>query len=114
MTAPRESLVIPWTTPWRCFIYWDGPGRQRLLAVTCTFGNGTTEQVYRASRDLLSEAGWERLPVICGSSQGEEPVSDAARFIVEETRKKPGELSFVGIGSLTESVWGQPPGPGDL
>lgn len=101
VTALRGSLVIPWMTPWRCFIYWDGPRRQRSLAVTCTFGNGTTEQVYRASRDLLSEAGWERLPVICGSSQGEEPVSDAARFIVEETRKKPGELSFVGIGSLT-------------
>ena len=77
------------------------PQEAEVLAVTCTFGNGTTEQVYRASRDLLSEAGWERLPVICGSSQGEEPVSDAARFIVEETRKKPGELSFVGIGSLT-------------
>lgn len=63
------------------------PREAEVLAVTCTFGNGTTEQVYRASRDLLSEAGWERLPVICGASQGEDPVSDAARFIVEETRK---------------------------
>ena len=50
------------------------PQEAEVLAVTCTFGNGTTEQVYRASRDLLSEAGWERLPVICGASQGEEPV----------------------------------------
>ena len=63
------------------------PREAEVLAVTCTFGNGTTEQVYRASRDLLSEAGWERLPVICGASQGEDPVSDADRFIVEETRK---------------------------
>ena len=77
------------------------PQEAEVLAVTCTFGNGTTEQVYRASRALLSEAGWEQLPVIFGASQGEDPVSDAARFIVEETRKRPGELSFVGIGSLT-------------
>lgn len=90
------------------------PREAEVLAVTCTFGNGTTEQVYRASRDLLSEAGWERLPVICGASQGEDPVSDAARFIVEETRKKAGRDFLCGHWLSDESVWGQPPGPGDL
>ena len=29
------------------------PREAEVLAVTCTFGNGTTEQVYRASRDCL-------------------------------------------------------------
>ena len=82
------------------------PREAEVLAVTCTFGNGTTEQVYRASRDLLSEAGWERLPVICGASQG--PVYCGG------DQKKAGRDFLCGHWLSDEPVWGQPPGPGDL
>ena len=88
------------------------PREAEVLAVTCTFGNGTTEQVYRASRDLLSEAGTpsgdlrglpgrgscERCsPVYCGGDQ-----------------KKAGRDFLCGHWLSDEPVWGQPPGPGDL
>ena len=87
-----STAGIPWLSPVDArpgaWFYLLGTAQEARGPGVLYLWNGTIqEQVYRASRDLLSEAGWERLPVICGSSQGEEPVSDAARFIVEETRK---------------------------
>lgn len=77
------------------------PEEAEVLGITCTFGNGTADQVYSATSALLSETGWDRIPLYRGAGAGEDPKSPAARFIKETVNARPGEISFVGIGSLT-------------
>lgn len=77
------------------------PGDAQILGITCTFGNGTADQVFEATSRLISEIGRTDIPVLPGAGRGEEPKSAAARFIAETVHAHPGEISFVGIGSQT-------------
>ena len=83
------------------FLYLLGnPDRAEILGFTCTFGNDTVEKVYESSRALLSEVKCD-LPLLRGAETGEEPVSEAARFIAETANRYPQEVNFLGIGSAT-------------
>ena len=78
------------------------PQEAEVLAVTCTFGNGTTGGwLGTPSGDLWVFPGrgaCERCgTVYCGGDQ-----------------KKAGRAFFCGHWLSDEPVWGQPPGPGDL
>ncbi len=88
------------------------PEEAEVLGITCTFGNGTANQVYSATSALLSETGWDKIPLYPGAEDGEDPKSPAARFIRETVNARPGEISFVGIGSLTNlyGAWLLDPG----
>lgn len=77
------------------------PDEAEILGVTCTFGNGTAKQVFRSTAELLREIGQEGIPLLPGADSGEDPRSDAARFIVETINSRPGEISLAAIGSLT-------------
>ena len=85
------------------FLYLLGNrGRAQVLAFCCTFGNGTAQQVYESSRQLLEETGLSgEIPLYPGAGQGENPCGESARKIVELANRYPGEVSFLGIGSLT-------------
>lgn len=72
-----------------------------LLGFTCTFANGTVEQVYQASRTLLDEVNLPDLPLLRGAEQNEDPRSEAAQFIVDMADRYPGEVSVLAIGSMT-------------
>ncbi len=76
--------------------------RAKVLAFCCTFGNGTADQVYESSQELLKEIGlFGEIPLYCGAGQGEDPRSQSAEKIVELANRYPGEVSFLGLGSLT-------------
>ena len=77
------------------------PEQARVLGITCTFGNGTTEQVFSSTATLLKEIGREDIPLLQGAGRDEDPISDAARFIADAVHARPGEISLVAIGSLT-------------
>ena len=77
------------------------PKEADILGITCTFGNGTVEEVYRATSALLRETGKTSIPLLQGAESGEDPRTDAARFIVDAVNARPGEISLVAIGSLT-------------
>ena len=77
------------------------PEDATVLGVTCTFANGTAEEVYRSTTVLLQEIGRTDIPLLPGADAGEDPRSDAARFIVDTVNARPGEISIVAIGSLT-------------
>lgn len=71
-----------------------------LLGIACNYGNGTSEEAYISSTTLLAETGFDTIPVIRGSEKGAGGVSDSSRFIVKMADKYPGELVYLGIGSL--------------
>lgn len=77
------------------------PEEAELLGITCTFANGTTPEVYGSTTRLLQEIGRTDIPLLGGADRGEDPRSAAARFIVDTVNARPGEISLVGLGSLT-------------
>ena len=77
------------------------PERCTVLGITCTFGNGTASAVCGATRTFLQEIGREDIPLLPGAEAGEDPRSEAARFIAYMVNAHPGEISLVAIGSLT-------------
>ena len=79
-------------------------GRQEeaeILGITCTFANGTAGEVYRSTSALLEEIGRTDIPLLRGAESGEDPRSEAARFIVDTVNARPGAVTLVAIGSLT-------------
>ena len=79
-------------------------GRQEeaeILGITCTFANGTAGEVYRSTSALLEEIGRTDIPLLRGAESGEDPRSEAARFIVDAVNARPGTVTLVAIGSLT-------------
>ena len=77
------------------------PREAEILGITCTFGNGTAKEVYRSTALLLEEIGRTDIPLLPGADLEEDPRSDAARFIVSTVNDRPGEVTLVAIGSLT-------------
>lgn len=77
------------------------PGEAEVIGITCTFGNGTAREVYASTTQLLKEINRENIPLFRGADSGEDPITDAARFIVDRVNAQPGEISIVAIGSLT-------------
>lgn len=77
------------------------PEEAQVLGITCTFANGTVDEVYRSTAALLKEIQRTDIPLLRGAETGEDPCSEAARFIVDTVNAHPGEISLVAIGSLT-------------
>lgn len=77
------------------------PAEAEVLGITCTFGNGTADQVFGSTAALLGEIGREDIPLHRGANPGEDPRSDAARFIAETVAARPGQITLVAIGSMT-------------
>ena len=77
------------------------PGEADVLGITCTFANGTAKEVYASTRVLLEEIGRTDIPLLPGADREEDPRSEAARFIADTVNARPGEITLVAIGSLT-------------
>ena len=77
------------------------PEQAQILGITCTFANGTAAEVYSSTEAFLREIGREDIPLLHGAESGENPRSEAARFITETVHANPGEISLVAIGSMT-------------
>lgn len=77
------------------------PGEAEVLGITCTFGNGTAKEVFASTTALLREIGRTDIPLLPGADRGADPRSDAARFIADTVAARPGEVTLVAIGSMT-------------
>lgn len=71
-----------------------------LLGITCNYGNGTSAESYYSNTSMLNETGFSGIPVFHGSEQNEGPFSSSSDFIVKMASEYPGELIYLGIGSL--------------
>ena len=77
------------------------PREAEILGITCTFANGTAKEVYSSTKLLLEEIGRSHIPLLPGADREEDPRSEAARFILDTVNARPGEITLVAIGSLT-------------
>ncbi|HIC89703.1 MAG TPA: nucleoside hydrolase, partial [Anaerolineae bacterium] len=81
-------------------LYLLGRSDVELLGVTTTFGNGTIDQVYTLTKQLLCNVGHEHIPLFRGEGERGQPATDAARFLVEMTASHPGEITLLATGPL--------------
>ncbi|MBQ9148360.1 MAG: nucleoside hydrolase [Oscillospiraceae bacterium] len=77
------------------------PQEAQVLGITCTFANGTVAEVFASTTALLREIGRTDIPLLAGAESGEDPRSAAARFIADTVNARPGEITLVAIGSMT-------------
>lgn len=77
------------------------PEEAKILGITCTFGNGTAKEVFASTTALLREIGRTDIPLLPGADRDNDPRSDAARFIADTINARPGQITLVAIGSLT-------------
>lgn len=76
------------------------PEECEILGVTCNYGNGTVNEVYKCCRRQLDELGCSDTLVLRGCDMNENPRTEAARWIAATAASNPGEVSYLGIGSL--------------
>ena len=71
-----------------------------VLGICCNAGNGTAQEVYACCRHLLDESGFPHIPLYHGAEEGANGENESARFIVETVNRRPGEVVYLGVGSL--------------
>lgn len=81
-------------------LYVLGRSDIELMGVTTTFGNGTIDEVYAATEELLHDLGREDIPLLKGEGKRGQPPTDAARFLAETAASHPGEITLLAIGPL--------------
>ena len=71
-----------------------------LLGVSLTFGNDILDKVIESTKELVSKFNID-IPVYFGNKKEESFLENsAAKFIVEETRRYPNEITILATGSL--------------
>lgn len=75
-------------------------GEAEVLGICCNAGNGTPAEVYACCRHLLDESGWNHIPLYHGAEDGQTNENESARFIIETVNRYPGEVAYLGVGSL--------------
>ena len=71
-----------------------------MEGICCTYGNSDIDTVVGNTRRICRELGLH-VPVFKGGASALDPTSDAARFLAEAVAKRPGEISILATGSLT-------------
>ncbi len=71
-----------------------------LVGITTTFGNGTIDQVYGQTVNLVAELGRIDIPVMKGAGKRGEDPTEAARFLAEKAAAFPGEITVLATGPL--------------
>ena len=76
------------------------PEEVTVEGLCCTYGNSDVDTVVGNTRRICRELGLG-MPVFKGGASALDPTSDAARFMAEAVAKRPGEISILATGSLT-------------
>ena len=71
-----------------------------LVGITTSFGNGSIDEVYGATKKLLRDLGWEEVPLFKGEGERGQAPTEAARFLAEAAASHPGEITLLAIGPL--------------
>lgn len=79
-------------------LYLLGRSDLELIGITTSFGNGTAYQAYRVTKELVADRG---VPVFRGAISPDRRKSEAAGFLVDAVRTRPGEITLLSTGPLS-------------
>ncbi|GAB6137768.1 nucleoside hydrolase [Halanaerobaculum tunisiense] len=83
------------------FFYLLGRDDIQLEGITSVFGNGSLEQVKKATTQLLKELAINELPFYSGAEDKNDLNTAAAQFLVEQAQELAGEITLLATGPLT-------------
>jgi len=89
----------------QALLYLFGREDIELLGITTSFGNGTIDEVYGATKDLLRDLGREEIPLFKGAGHRGQAPTAAARFLTEAVAAAPSQITLLAIGPLG-NLWG--------
>lgn len=72
-----------------------------LMGVTTTFGNGSTDQAFAQTKELLRRVNRTDIPVFKGQPERGNLPNAAADFLARMTAERPGQISVLATGPLT-------------
>jgi len=78
-----------------------GAAEVKLSGITTTFGNGSAEQAENRTKCMLEMFGRADIPVYRGASSAQSRGTRAARYLAEQAAARPGEITLVATGPLT-------------
>lgn len=76
------------------------PERASVVGATTAYGNNHINTVHANSEAVFDELGLE-IPLFRGCRDAAHPASDASAYLARSAAEKPGEISVLAIGSLT-------------
>lgn len=75
--------------------------KARIIGITATHGNGTVAEIVPCFEKTLEDLKLTHINLLTGAERGANPVSSAARYIAKAANDHPGEITFLGLGALT-------------
>jgi len=81
-------------------LYLLGEPEIELLGITTTFGNGTIDEVERATRILMEKLGRTDIPLVRGCGRRGDEAAEAGRFLAETAASRPGQITLLATGPL--------------
>lgn len=72
-----------------------------LSGVTLTHGNGTIEEVSNNTRRVFEDLNLKHVKYYVGANAIENRYSEAAKFLAEETRRYPKDITILATGSMS-------------
>ena len=84
----------------QALLYLLGRSDIEVMGITTTFANGTIDEVYHATEQLLRDLGREDIPLLKGEGERGQPPTPAAHFLAETVASHPGEITLLAIGPL--------------
>ena len=72
-----------------------------IVGITCTYGNGSLEEVFPATKWLASALGLENVPVLKGASAPGDCDTEAAAWLAATADSAVGSLDLLSIGTMT-------------
>lgn len=82
-------------------LYLLGRKDVELSGVTLTHGNGTIEEVSNNTRRVFEDLNLKHVKYYIGSNATGNRYSEAAKFLAEETRRCPKEITILATGSMS-------------
>jgi purine nucleosidase len=79
------------------------PGEFEVAGLTSVFGNAALAKTSAKARETLAAAGRKDVPVMRGAARAREMgvPTPASRLLIDAARQRPGELTVLAIGPLT-------------
>ena len=82
-------------------MYLAGRSDIEIVGITCTYGNGSIEDVFAATKWLAAELGLKGVPVLKGASAPGDCDTEAAAWLSDIAASSAGSLDLLAIGTMT-------------
>lgn len=82
-------------------MYLKGREDIEIAGITCTYGNGTIEEVFEATKWLVSSLGLNKIPILKGASAPGDYDTEASAWLAKVTDQNPKQFHLLAIGTMT-------------